>query len=223
MPSSWAPYVVELKAGCTDLLYLTYLTLDISVGDSAIVEADRGDDLSTVVNDTITLKEVEAFDREQRERVVYGDGRPLSTGGQQGGKPKDDVWKGAVSGYSVRGFTWPHVLAYQCFNRQLVIILQDEIKALRLCQNKVRQKKLPMEVIDAEYQWFVVRHNTSFSLGFAEDEGDQGLMKIDILFVAEKRIDFRGLVRELFRRVNIIQYFTCALSGHLILHLTYEQ
>ena len=108
------------------------------MGDSAIVEADRGDDLSTVVNDTITLKEVEAFDREQRERVVYGDSRPLSTGGQQGGKPKDDVWKGAVSGYSVRGFTWPHVLAYRCFNRQLVTILQDEIKALRLCQNKVR-------------------------------------------------------------------------------------
>ena len=27
------------------------------------------------------------------------------------------------------------------------------MKALQLCQNKVRQKKLPMEVIDAEYQW----------------------------------------------------------------------
>ena len=31
--------------------------------------------------------------------------------------------------------------------------LQDEAKALALCQTKVRQKKLPMEVIDAEYQW----------------------------------------------------------------------
>lgn len=33
--------------------------------------------------------------------------------------------------------------------------MQDEVKALQLCQNKVRQKKLPMEVIDAEYQWWV--------------------------------------------------------------------
>jgi len=52
----------------------TDLTLDIRVGDLVIVEADRGKDLGTVVNDTITLKEVEAFEWEQRERVAYGDG-----------------------------------------------------------------------------------------------------------------------------------------------------
>ena len=37
--------------------------------------------------------------------------------------------------------------------RLLVAKMQDEVKALQLCQTKVRQKKLPMEVIDAEYQW----------------------------------------------------------------------
>lgn len=31
----------------------------------------------------------------------------------------------------------------------------DEMKALQLCQSKVKAKKLPMEVIDAEYQWYV--------------------------------------------------------------------
>jgi len=56
---------------------------------------------------------------------------------------------------------------------------QDELKALQLCQNKVRQKKLPMEVVDAEYQW--------------------DRRKLTFYFVAEKRIDFRELVRELFR------------------------
>ena len=30
----------------------------------------------------------------------------------------------------------------------------DESKALQLCQSKVKAKKLPMEVIDAEYQWY---------------------------------------------------------------------
>ena len=49
-----------------------------------------------------------------------------------------------------------HVLAHRCFYRHLITKLQDEIKVLQLCQNKVRQKKLPMEVIDAEYQWFIV-------------------------------------------------------------------
>ncbi|KAJ3005324.1 hypothetical protein NUW54_g4388 [Trametes sanguinea] len=56
---------------------------------------------------------------------------------------------------------------------------QDEAKALELCRNKVRQKKLPMEVIDAEYQW--------------------DRRKLTFYFIAEKRIDFRELVRELFR------------------------
>ena len=37
--------------------------------------------------------------------------------------------------------------------QQLQQKLQDELKALQLCQTKVRAKKLPMEVIDAEYQW----------------------------------------------------------------------
>ena len=56
---------------------------------------------------------------------------------------------------------------------------QDEDKALSLCQMKVKQRKLPMEVIDAEYQW--------------------DRRKLTFYFIAEKRIDFRELVRELFR------------------------
>lgn len=36
---------------------------------------------------------------------------------------------------------------------------QDEVKALQLCQTKVRAKKLPMEVVDAEYQWCVLLNN----------------------------------------------------------------
>ena len=31
----------------------------------------------------------------------------------------------------------------------------DEQKALQLCQSKVRQKKLPMQVVDCEFQWLV--------------------------------------------------------------------
>ena len=42
-----------------------------------------------------------------------------------------------------------------CYNRPLAVKIQDEMKALQLCQSKVRAKKLPMEVIDAEYQWCV--------------------------------------------------------------------
>lgn len=83
VPASWPLYIVEFKAGRTDLFYLTDLSLDIRVGDLVIVEADRGKDLGKVINDTITLEEVEAFQREQKERVGYGDSGPLSPGVQQ--------------------------------------------------------------------------------------------------------------------------------------------
>jgi cell fate regulator YaaT (PSP1 superfamily) len=68
--------------------------------------------------------------------------------------------------------------------------MQDEVKALHLCQTKVRQKKLPMEVIDAEYQWYVPllvcpweeRRKCSFDF--------QGPQKIDVLFRCGKENRF---------------------------------
>lgn len=56
---------------------------------------------------------------------------------------------------------------------------QDESKALQICISKVKQRNLPMEVIDAEYQW--------------------DRRKLTFYFISEQRIDFRELVRELFR------------------------
>ena len=76
----------------------------------------------------------------------------------------------------------------------------DEQKALQLCQSKVRAKKLPMEVIDAEYQW--------------------DRRKLTFYFIAEKRIDFRELVRELFRYVAEYMLYTFRLSSHRRLYKT---
>jgi cell fate regulator YaaT (PSP1 superfamily) len=42
--------------------------------------------------------------------------------------------------------------------------IADEAKALQLCQSKVEAKKLPMQVVDAEYQWFVPVLKLSFIL-----------------------------------------------------------
>src|SRR6267142_918105 len=92
VPASCPLYIVEFKAGRTDLFYATDPTLDIRVGDLVIVEADRGKDLGKVVNDTITLAEVEAFQKQQQQQqsshVGYGDTPtspadqpPLSAGG----------------------------------------------------------------------------------------------------------------------------------------------
>lgn len=83
VPPSWPLFIVEFKAGRTDLFYLTDLSQDIRVGDLVIVEADRGKDLGKVVNDSITLAEVEAFQKAQMDRAGdQGDqGGPISPGG----------------------------------------------------------------------------------------------------------------------------------------------
>ncbi|KIK14880.1 hypothetical protein PISMIDRAFT_16960 [Pisolithus microcarpus 441] len=51
VPASWPLYIVKFKAGRTDLFYLTNLSLNIRVGDLVIMEADRGKDLGTIIND----------------------------------------------------------------------------------------------------------------------------------------------------------------------------
>lgn len=102
VPSSWPLFIVEFKAGRTDLFYLTDLTQDIRIGDLVMVEADRGKDLGTVVNDSITLAEVEAFQRQQMERGYGGSGgggsggsgEPTSPGGMNttsGGNGKKEI------------------------------------------------------------------------------------------------------------------------------------
>ncbi|KAI0321473.1 PSP1 C-terminal conserved region-domain-containing protein [Amylostereum chailletii] len=168
VPASCPLYIVEFKAGRTDLFYSTDPAPDIRVGDLVIVEADRGKDLGTVVNDTITLAEVEAF---QAQQAAKGFGEtPASPGGTpaSAGGAKKEINPKMIYGKA------------QAQDAQLLVSkMQDELKALQLCQTKVRQKKLPMEVVDAEYQW--------------------DRRKLTFYFVAEKRIDFRELVRELFR------------------------
>ncbi|KAF5312800.1 hypothetical protein D9619_003675 [Psilocybe cf. subviscida] len=180
VPPSWPLFIVEFKAGRTDLFYLMDMSQDVRVGDLVIVEADRGKDLGKVVNDSITVEEVEQFQREQAERGWSsaggagggGDGQPTSPGGGQGsGAPpggKKDINPKMI--YRKAGGQDMQLLATKT---------EDEVKALQLCQTKVRAKKLPMEVIDAEYQW--------------------DRRKLTFYFIAEKRIDFRELVRELFR------------------------
>ncbi|KAJ7159684.1 PSP1 C-terminal conserved region-domain-containing protein [Mycena filopes] len=141
----------------------------IRVGDLVIVEADRGKDLGKVVNDSITLGEVEAFWAGQARFGGGGQSPPTSPGGDGGGGGgKKEIAPKMIYGKAGAGDA-----------QLLVAKMQDELKALALCQTKVRAKKLPMEVVDAEYQW--------------------DRRKLTFYFVAEKRIDFRELVRELFR------------------------
>jgi len=188
----------------------------LKVGDLVIVEADRGRDLGRVVNDNITVEEVEAWldaGRSASGQIISGGNgndsqqswsesspmpTPISPTGVYAGisiPPPGASGLGLggaanlPSGAGANATGAPNkkeINPKQIYAKAgpaeasvLAAKMSDELKALQLCQSKVRVKKLPMEVVDAEYQW--------------------DRRKLTFYFVADKRIDFRELVRELFR------------------------
>ncbi|KAF7320509.1 PSP1 C-terminal domain-containing protein [Mycena chlorophos] len=212
VPPDWPLYIVEFKAGRTDLFYLPPDSktgaepASIRVGDLVIVEADRGKDLGKVINDSITIGEVEAYWAQGRggtflllHLVLFARVLTSAVTSSQAHNPlhlhphrrpiprssssssKKEISPKMIYGKAGAGDA-----------QLLVAKMQDELKALALCQTKVRAKKLPMEVVDAEYQW--------------------DRRKLTFYFVAEKRIDFRELVRELFRLYKT-RIWMAALSG----------
>ena len=169
VPNSTPLYIVEFKAGRSDLFYAGDAPASlVKKGDLVIVEADRGKDLGKVVNDSITPLQVQQLQQQQAEIMpeLHRANRELH--------PK-----------RIYRLAQPGEVA------MLVNKSQDELKALQYCQSKVRLRKLPMEVVDAEYQW--------------------DRRKLTFYFVADHRIDFRELVRELFK-VYKTRIWMCAVN-----------
>lgn len=69
---------------------------------------------------------------------------------------------------------------------------EDEAKALLVCQSKIQERELPMQVLRAEYQW--------------------DRRKLTFHFTAEERVDFRDLVRELFKLYKT-RIWMCAINN----------
>ncbi|KAF9419729.1 hypothetical protein BGZ76_004217 [Entomortierella beljakovae] len=154
-------YVVEFKAGRSDLFYVAdNNNLVLKRGDLVMVEADRGKDLGKITNDSITPQQIQALQKEHSEAAALAQ--------QEGQRTQKEIQPKRVLRVAL-----PAEIS------QLANKNQDEIKAMLVCQTKVRQKKLPMEVVDAEYQW--------------------DRRKLTFYFRAEHRIDFRELVRDLFK------------------------
>jgi len=121
-------YIVEFKGGRTDLFYVPEIAgITVKQGDLVIVEADRGKDLGKVVKDSIThSSQLLAFPEFlENAHLLNKDLHPKRI----------------------------YHLAQPQEVSMLVAKAQDEAKSMAVCQAKVRQKKLPMEVVDGEYQW----------------------------------------------------------------------
>ncbi|ODV75860.1 PSP1 family protein, partial [Cyberlindnera jadinii NRRL Y-1542] len=77
---------------------------------------------------------------------------------------------------------------------QIISKQADEEKAQKVCASKVSSFKLEMRVVDAEYQW--------------------DRRKLTLYYAASHRIDFRELVRELFRIYKTRIWMCAVVSNH---------
>ena len=212
-------YTVEFKAGRSEVFYeprhvshgsntkgdLGSSHQFFAPGDWVIVEADRGEDLGRVSGklSVARLKElltetgscdIKAFGVLDVPRckapgfvqTVLGEGIPFDTATGLG-EPE-------MAGLMLSRELIPkalHRLATQHDLHLLQAKAQEEALAMVRCQSRIRQRKLPMDIVDAEYQW------------------DRN--KLTFYFAAEKRIDFRELVRDLFR-IYKTRIWMCAVD-----------
>jgi cell fate regulator YaaT (PSP1 superfamily) len=174
-------WAVEFKSGRTEIFYV--LEVDgvpqtrCSVGDLVIVEADRGEDLGRVTAEISVAKMRSCISGSDED--IGTDKNEISTELAALLRSKEIVPKRI------------HRLAQNSDLKLLQAKAQEEALAMVRCQSRIRQKKLPMDVVDAEYQW------------------DRN--KLTFYFIADRRIDFRELVRDLFR-IYKTRIWMCAVD-----------
>ncbi len=169
-------YIVTFKACRADVFYVQEGTgLHVKPGDLVIVEADRGTDLGTVAHEKITwakakeLKEqfveehyrwLMIFSRHNQNGTTAGlnpNGQTIISGGAQNSTVGG---MGLVTGQSGVQDTSSAELKPKMIKRLAqaheIQTLRDkegnEAKAKRVCQQKVVEHRLNMEILDAEFQ-----------------------------------------------------------------------
>lgn len=147
-------YNIKFKRSQRNFVIGPRVNRDLKIGTYVKVEADRGEDLGIVVGKIAADK----FNYSNRSAYSAGMGPP---GGSSLAELK---------------------LIVRLATREEVSLLtlkrEEEDELLKICRAKVVQRRLPMNVVDAEYQFD--RHKLTF------------------FFEAEGRVDFRELVRDLF-------------------------
>jgi cell fate regulator YaaT (PSP1 superfamily) len=142
-------YTVKFKRSQKNFVLNSHIIGDIKIGSYVKVEADRGEDLGIV----LSRIPIEKFNSGSRINAQSMD----------------------VPQYQFKRITR---LATDEEISLLNLKEEEEAELLKICKSKISQRGLPMNVVDAEYQFD--RHKLTF------------------FFEASCRVDFRELVRDLF-------------------------
>ncbi|TGZ79788.1 hypothetical protein EX30DRAFT_350007 [Ascodesmis nigricans] len=199
-------YFVTFKACRGDVFYVQEGTgLRVRVGDLVIVEADRGTDLGTVFAENITwaqAKELKEQHAKEQYRVLMmyasrtagaagasntaamngmngqANGAPGFANGAPGlgpghHQPGQDTSTAELKPKMIKRLAQPHEI------QTLRDKEANEAKAKRVCQQKVLEHRLPMEILDAEFQ--------------------MDWKKLTFYYFADSYINFNSLVTDLFK------------------------
>lgn len=95
--------------------------------------------------------------------------------------------------YGISSMEVKHIYRIATEEDKLMLLEQNELEmeAVQWCKEKVKQKNLAMEIVGAEYQWD--RHKLTF------------------YFKSQKRIDFRDLIKELYKMYKT-RIWMCAVE-----------
>jgi len=175
-PATQPLFIVNFKCSRSDVYYIQEGTgLHVAPGDLVIVEADRGTDLGTVQHTNITWDEARRYKEYYAEEhykwlMMFSqqsrNGGPnvVNPNGLSGGRQGS-----AVGGMGPSGHHGPHEAPYAELKPKMIKRLAqnheiqalkdkegNEAKAKRVCQQKVIEHRLNMEILDAEFQMYVL-------------------------------------------------------------------
>lgn len=166
-------FIVTFKCCRSDLFYVQEGTgLQVKPGDLVVVEADRGTDLGTVAHAEVTwedARQMKDYYAEEHYKWLMLFSRQSQTGGPNAVNPNGLGANGAP-GSAVGGMGPPGAhgsqdqqagelkpkLIKRLAQNHEIQTLRDkegnEAKAKRVCQQKVVEHRLNMEILDAEFQ-----------------------------------------------------------------------
>ena len=165
-------YVVTFKACRAEIFYVQEGTgLHIKPGDLVIVEADRGMDLGTVAQENIPWSKAKEYkdhyiEEHYRWLMMFSRQGQTEASGQQGlsltsssraGLNFEGIGRGAQAGAPDTPSTEikPKMIKRLAQAHEIQILKDkegNEAKAKRICQQKVIEHRLDMEILDAEFQ-----------------------------------------------------------------------
>ncbi|PYI05016.1 hypothetical protein BO78DRAFT_448221 [Aspergillus sclerotiicarbonarius CBS 121057] len=192
-------YIVTFKCHRADVFYIQEDTgLQVKPGDLVIVEADRGTDLGTIQHANVSMqraRELKQQYAEEHYKWLMMFSRQGQTGAANVVNPSGGVPglnnRSAIGGMGPHG---PHgmqdsaadikpKLIKRLAQNHEILTLRDkegnEAKAKRVCQQKVSEHRLNMEILDAEFQ--------------------MDWKKLTFYYFADSYINFNSLVTDLFK------------------------